>query len=90
MYPIYSIKKNKEGSIKSDKDSENKNENDNLSENKKKTSESEILDNDAYYGEKIRQVKEENLKNLDNLQRKYESIIEGKNKENEEKKKNID
>ena len=83
------IIKNKEGSIKSDKDSENKNENDNLSENKKKTSESEILDNDAYYGEKIRQVKEENLKNLDNLQRKYESIIEGKNKENEEMKINI-
>jgi len=71
--------KNKENSVKSDKVSENKNEK--LSNN---NSESDNLDNDIYYGEKIQKINEENKKNIEILKLKYETILAEKNKEFED------
>ena len=71
--------KNKENSVKSDKASENKNEK--LSNN---NSESDNLDNDIYYGEKIQKINEENKKNIEILKLKYETILADKNKEFED------
>ena len=72
--------KNKENSIKSDKLSENKKEK--LSGNN--NSESDNLDNDIYYGEKIQKINEENKKNMEILKLKYETILADKNKEFED------
>ena len=74
--------KNREFSIKSDKISENKKEILSEKKNNNNNSESdENLDNDIYYGEKIKKINDENKKQMEILQMKYESIIEDKNKE---------
>ena len=83
--------KNKDTLTKSNKDSENKSEKDIkeklLDEN---NSESEGVENDVYYGEKIKKINDENRKNILLLQSKYESILFDKNKEFDDIKLNLE
>ena len=76
------IKKNKENSSKSLKETETKSEKapkEKLLESH--NTESEALNNDAYYGEKIKKINDENFKNMLILKNKYEDILFDKNKE---------
>ena len=78
--------KNKEISTKSNKDTEIKLE----KLNEKEKSESESIDNDVYYEEKMKKINEENEKNIINIKFKYENIIKEKNNEINKYKKNIE
>ena len=76
------IKKNKENSSKSLKETETKSEKapkEKLLESH--NTESEALNNDAYYGEKIKKINDENFKNMLILKNKYEDMLFDKNKE---------
>ena len=83
--------KNKDSLTKSIKDSEIKSEKDEhkekLTENN--NSQSEVVDNDTYYGEKIKKIKDENLKQMMILKNKYEDILFDKKKEFDDIKLNL-
>ena len=78
---VNNIKNNtKDNSTKSDKVTEIKNE----KVTQPVHSESDNLDNDIYYGEKIKKINEDNKKKMIILQNEYDKIIEDKNKEFED------
>jgi len=94
MININNNNKNKRESLnKSIKDSEIKSEKEQEPKEKlteSNNSKSEEVDNDTYYGEKIKKIKDQNLKNMMILKNKYEDILFDKNKEFDDIKINLE
>ena len=84
------IKSDKEVELKSDKQNNEKVSENNDKENNNNNTNTESFDNDAYYGEKMKKLVEDNKISLLKIKRKYESILEDKNKECNDIKINIE